>query len=187
MTPDPFSLLLLLVVVGVAAQSDEDSNDSHSKLPSSSAVVGILIALAFFLLLCCSIQRRRRALAKQNAVYLPGPTASPYSPTTPSRYPHGLQFGGSPYRASIGSPGALWTPQLRQGASEYPPANAPADWAPPPYVKEAESGTVYAPPEGPPPPVEGYVYAPPPGPPPTPPAPAHIRTHSITGDDRTPR
>ncbi|KAJ7050801.1 hypothetical protein C8F01DRAFT_1177569 [Mycena amicta] len=176
----PFVLLVVLVD-GVAAQTDSNDSTNTHHISTTSAIIGIIIAVALFLVLCCGVQRRRRALAKPASTsYLP-----PFS-TDNNRFPHGIQYGGSPFRSPPGSPMPSPSPfapipAWQRHQSEYPPpltgsGAADADWAPPPYVKDDGNGKgQYPPPPGPPPGIEA-PYSSPPGPPP--PAAAHVATHS---------
>lgn len=89
--------------------------------------------VTFFLLLCCCVQRRR-VLA---AAHFPKPPAVPTLPLTHSArdpFSRGIQYGNH-----YGPPPITSAHTAAPPGSEYPPAAA-ADYAPPPYVKDAEGG-----------------------------------------------
>ncbi|KAF7303456.1 hypothetical protein MIND_00574400 [Mycena indigotica] len=176
----PMLIRILLFVVSVVAASDDDNNTHH--ISTGTAVIGIIIAVALFFILCCGTLSRRRALAARQANAGRPPTSAPLNSwTSNAGFPHGMQYGGNPYRSAPGTPMAH--PQNPTSEYVYPPPltgsrTMDGEWAPPPYVKEDLSGpnVQYAPPPGPPP-APGAPYSPPPGGPP-PPAAAHVATHS---------
>ncbi|KAJ7819848.1 hypothetical protein B0H14DRAFT_2835414, partial [Mycena olivaceomarginata] len=102
----------------------------------------------------------------------PGPRPPLLPLPSSARFLHGMQHGQ--YNGGTGTSPYAPPPGLAPPGSEYPPAAA-ADWAPPPYVKEADGEAAkYPPPPGPPPPGFDATYASPPGPPPA----AHISSNS---------
>ncbi|KAJ7124616.1 hypothetical protein C8R43DRAFT_1031029 [Mycena crocata] len=135
-------ILLLAVVQSAAAQN----NDDRRHTSPSSAAIGFVVAAVFLFVLCCGIQRRRVQRANKPA-YIAPPlplhtnshmhTGTPYAPGI-----HGMQYGQgghSPYGHTPPLGGYPFNPNAPgpNAGSEYPPAAA-ADWAPPPYVKDAE-------------------------------------------------
>ncbi|KAJ7882581.1 hypothetical protein B0H14DRAFT_3433379 [Mycena olivaceomarginata] len=110
----------------------------------------------------------------------PRATPAPPPPSSSACFPHGMQYGQ--YKVGQAQARTHPPPGPTPPGSEYPPAAA-ADWAPPPYVKEADGEAAKYPPVrvsfllflpmdvdsrmcGPPPPGFDATYAPSPGPPP---------------------
>jgi hypothetical protein len=112
-------------------------------------VLNSLTAIIFLLLICCGIQRRRiRQAARPYAAGGggsggPGPRPPLLPLSSSARFPHGMQYGH--YNGGTGTSPYAPPPGPAPPGSEYPPAAA-ADWAPPPYVKEADGEAVKYPP-----------------------------------------
>ncbi|KAJ7935889.1 hypothetical protein B0H13DRAFT_2462871 [Mycena leptocephala] len=145
------------------------TTDSDRKKYNIATGIGFAIGVFFLVLRCCCRQPRR---------VVPNPLAIPTLPLTHStRDPlsRGIRYGNLYAPPPITSAHTAAPP-----GSEYPPAAA-ADYAPPPYVKDAKSGAPlggevrhYPPPLGLPPPAIDAAYLPPLGQPPR----AHISSNS---------
>ncbi|KAJ7863356.1 hypothetical protein B0H14DRAFT_2738971, partial [Mycena olivaceomarginata] len=163
----------------VAAQNKD--NDCDNRPGHTSAVnrpfLNFLTAIIFLLLTCCGIQRRRLLQAARPypaaAAAGPGPRPPLLRLSSSARFLHGMQYGQ--YNGGTGTIPYAPPPGPAPPGSEYPPAAA-ADWAPLPYLKEADGEAVKYPPVPPRAPPLGFdaTYAPPPGPPPA----VHISSNS---------
>ncbi|KAJ7882549.1 hypothetical protein B0H14DRAFT_2703062, partial [Mycena olivaceomarginata] len=148
----------------VAAQNKD--NDCDNRPGHTSAVIGLVSSIIFLLLTCCGIQRRRLLQAARPypaaAAAGPGPRPPLLRLSSSARFLHGMQYGQ--YNGGTGTIPYAPPPGPAPPGSEYPPAAA-ADWAPLPYLKEADGEAVKYPPLPRPPPL-GFdaTYAPPPGP-----------------------